>query len=272
MTQQTFNNLDSLLEVRTLLNQNAVDAESRFVDTDFTVLTSNGELTADKSSYDVDANGTGAFTLPTPSAALNGSIRGLWTTGPFSATDYISVTGNINGATGERRMGIMNEHMKFVCDGSTWRENGHNTQAFCTPQITSSTTFTLTTGLTKLTSWDASPVFETPGKLLWNSTTNQIDVPIIEGLVQDGFGINLIIIIEYDNNRTVTGAIAVDGVQVNGTFPVNALGSGKPVQLQMPLDIGIPIGDSTIEVQLMGETAGTLTILSARWTVQRIKG
>ncbi len=249
-----------------------IPAWASAIDTDFTVLTANGELTADRSSYDVGTEGTGVFTLPTPSAGLNGAIRGIWRTGAFSTTDYISITGFINGINSERRIGLVYEYIKFVCDGVTWLENGHNIQAFCTPQVTSSATFSLTTGFTKFTEWDTNPVFQTPGKLLWNDTNSQIDVPIVENAIEDGYRINLIMIIEFTNNKIVEGIIAIDGVQTNGTFPVNALGSGKPVQLQMPLAVGFPTGSSTIEVQLKGESAGTLTVLSARWTVSRIRG
>lgn len=249
-----------------------VPAWANAIDANFTVLTTDGELTADKSLYDVAVEGTGVFTLPTPSAALNGHIRGIWRSGAFDTTGYISVTGNINGIACERRIGLQYEHLKFICDGITWQEDGTNVQAFCTPQITSPTTFSLTTGYTKLTSWDENPVFETPGRLLWNDTNSQIDIQIIENAVQDGYLINLIMIIEFTNNKVVSGIIAIDGVQTNGEFDVNALGSGKPVQLQMPLSVGVSVGESTLEVKLKGESAGTLDILSARWTVSRIRG
>lgn len=259
-----------LKKLKSLLS---IPAEGGATTSTVQVLTASGELSAEKSSYDVAVNGTGVFTLPTPTAGLDGARRGVWRTGAFSATNYISITGDIDGdAAGERRMGLPADFFKFVCDGTTWLEDGHNTQAFCTPITTSVTTFALTTGFTKFTSWDTLPVFNSPGRLLWNSTNSQIDVPVVESLVQDGYKMTFNLIIEYTNNRTVTGMIAVDGVPINGEFPVNALGSGKPLMLHIPIDIGFPAGSSTMEVQLKGEVAGTLDVLSARWTVNRIKG
>lgn len=276
MAQATFLDGDSLSTVRSTINGNAADAETRLDALELpeiTVLTVAGELTDNRSSYDPASLGTAVFTLPTPTAGLNGAVRGLWRTGTFATGgEYISITGNIDDdATGERRMGLTSEFFKFVCNGSTWLENGHTTQAFCTPIIISPTTFTLTTGFTKLTSWDTLPVFDTPGRLLWNSTTNQIDVPVVES-AQDGYKMTLNLIIEYTNNRTVTGVVALDGIPINGEFPVNALGSGKPLMLHIPIDIGFPNTASNMEIQLKGEVAGTLDILSARWTVNRIKG
>ena len=265
-----FINGESLALHRARLIANAQDAVSK---APVIPVTGGGELTDACTSYDVAANGTGVFTLPIPTAALNGFKRHIYRTGAFHATDYIAITGHIEGnASAERRMGLPDEHFKFRCNGTTWLEDGHNTQVFCTPQIILPTTFSLTTGFTKLTAWDTTPVFQTPGRLLWNSSNNQIDIPVTENLVQDGYRMNLTMIIEYTNNNIVTGIIAVDGTSVNGEFPVNALGNGKPLMLHMPLDLGIVAGSSTIEVQLKGENAGTLDILSARWTVSRIKG
>lgn len=238
----------------------------------FTELTEDGELTADRSSYDPATEGTGVFTLPTPTVGLDGARRGVWRVGAFHATDYISIIGHIEGnASGERRMGLLDEHFIFVCNGTTWLESGHSTQAFCTPIIEAPTTFALTTGFTKFTAWDTLPVFDTAGRLKWNSTNSQIDVPVVESIFADGYKILLNIVIEYTVNRTVTGIIAVDGVPINGEFPVNGGGSGKPLMLHIPIDIGFPAGASTMEVQLKGEIAGTLDVLSARWTVNRIK-
>lgn len=266
--------IDSSDNILKYIDDNGVIRTVAAAEEAFVPVTEGGELSDLCISYDVAVNGTAVFTLPTPATELNGLKRHLYRTGAFDATDYISITGHIEGnATAERRMGLINEHFKFRCDGTTWLEDGHNTQAFCTPQVTSAQTFSLTTSYTKFTEWDTNPVFDTAGRLLWNKTNNQIDIPVIESLVQDGFSINLIMIIEFTNNKIVEGIIAIDGVQTNGSFPVNGLGIGKPVQLQMPLAIGVAAGtDKTIEVQLKGESAGTLDILSARWTVSRIKG
>jgi len=166
----------------------------------FDIVTSAGPLTAINTEYDPDTNGTAIFTLPTPSAALDGAERYMFRDG--DANNYIEITGNICGVASQRIIGLIDEYYGFKCDGTTWREFGHSTNAFATLQQTASDTFSITTSFTKFDTWDGTPVFSTPGRLFANAASDQIDILEFEGPVADGYAVACTISFEYTSNQT----------------------------------------------------------------------
>lgn len=253
--------------VQDTVNANATDAEARFTNA-VVIATSGGQLNAVNTTYDPDALGIATFTLATPTAALNGAERFIYRKG--GASNYITITGNIcANSSGQRVIGLIDEFIGFKCDGVTWLESSHSLVSFSTLSQTSSDTFSVTTGYTKLTTWD-TVIFSTPGKLTANLGSDQIDVLDFEGPL-DGYKIDCTISFEYTNNKIVTAQIAVDGTPVSSPVTVNSLGAGKPVTIVIDQAIGV-LSTGNIAIQILSETAGTLTSLTGRFTVSRIKG
>lgn len=271
LTAAQFNALN-----QTSNNANAVDAETRLNALEasspgsvlFDTPTEGGELTAINTEYDPDTNGSDTFTLPTPSSALNGKERWMYRTG--GASNFTTITGNIcDKVSGSRVIGLVDEHIAFKCNGSTWLESGHSTLAFATLSQVSSASFAVTTSYTKFTGWD-TVIFSTPGRLIADLTDNIIDVLDFDGVV-DGYKLDCTLSFEYTNNKVVTAQIAVDGVPVSTPVTVNSLGSNKPVTIVIDQAIGV-LAEGEISLLILSETAGNITSLTGRFTASRIKG
>ena len=230
-------------------------------------------LAVDTDSYAMVDPTAGEVTLTLPDSATNAGkrffIKRIANGGNAirvipSGSDLIDGNGDLF------VLATRNEYLEVISDGSTnWRSVGQRTFAFASIQTSTPDTFALTTGLTKLTTW-AIDAFTTLSRLEANSANDQIDIIYVSAPV-DGYLVSATVTVEFTNNQTITAQIYADGVLQGVPVSGTGLGSGKPLTLTVALPI--PVSSSTsIELHVMGESAGTLTVNSAFMLAERIGG
>lgn len=178
---------------------------------------------------------------------------------------------SIDGGTAGFVLGNVNEWVEVYSDGTPiWRRRNGRTFAIGSLATNGSGTFSLTTGFTKLTTWNDNG-FSTAGRIIADHTTDQLKVLNFQGPLFDGYDISLQLSIEFNVNKIVTAQMFANGALVGFPSSVNAAGSGKPVTIYINSPIGIT-STTDIEVHVKGESAGTLTVLPSVVVASRIGG
>jgi len=242
--------LESLIPVTHMVSQTLVPGDDQLVQ-------------GDPTAADID------FTLP--DAASNAGVEFFIkrvVNGGNIVTAMPAGSDDIEGTSGGYILALVNEYIHVYSDGTTtWKIKNINIFAICTMQATAAS-FTVTTSLTKFTSWD-TVVFSTPQKLVGSLANDRIDILQYQGPIADGYSNAVTFSFIYTNNNTVTAQLYVNGALVGIPVSVNALGSGKPTSLTFVLDVGV-VTTGAVELHLMAENGGTMTAINALIRTVRI--
>jgi hypothetical protein len=106
---------------------------------------------------------------------------------------------------------------------------------------------------------------------LADSANNRINVIKFSGALQDGYKAHCDIVVDYDKDQYIVAQFYVDGSPVGQTYAVNGLGAGKPITISMLGTFGVTQVGS-VEVWMWAESAGTINVAEAAFTLESILG
>jgi hypothetical protein len=227
---------------------------------------SSGDLT-EIYTYADPTSGNLILALPNPTIEPSGALRSVKRV--QNGTNYVEITGNINGQVGNFILANNGDYVTLKNDGSTWQVWNQRTFSFASMMIVTPTTFSLTTSMTKLTSWDTDG-YATYGRQIPDQANNKITLQQFNG-PQEGYKLKMTLNFEYDANKWVAAQIYAEGALVGLPVYENGNGAGKPRSIEIIQDFGVT-SLTDIEIYIQGESAGTLTILGASVENERIGG
>ncbi len=153
-----------------------------------------------------------------------------------------------------------------------WQTLNRHLTAYASMAVVTPTTFSATTGFTKLTSWDLD-TFSTPQKFEANASSDQLDILHHTGNAFDAYALALNLSVEGIVNKYIQAQIYDQlGNPLSSFVAVNGLGAGKPITITLTTEILVAPSVDSIEVRVLSEDAQTLTISAGSILANRIGG
>jgi len=265
-----------LNDVKNTVNSNASDVTARVGDLEvfaaerksFELVTESQAVTASAIAADPTA-GDITITMPDANLVPNQYITIKRVT---NGDNMVEVASNdlIDGFSESVVLGHVNESLTLYSDGVGFLIFNRATEAFSSIATDQADTFAITSTPQKLTTWDTN-TYSTSGRMLADEANNRINVIKHSGAVQDGYKANCDIVVEFNKDKYIVAQFYVDGSPVAQKFAVNGLGAGKPLTISMLAAFGLTSAAS-VEVWISAESAGTLTVLDASFTIESILG
>lgn len=210
-----------------------------------------------------------AFVLP--DATTNPGVK-FWMKRIVNGGNLVTLdpagSDTIENKVGGYTLSLIDEYIGVISDGTAnWKIFSRDILSISTITATAAS-FIATTSFVKFNGWD-TVVFDTPGKLVGNLTTDVIDILEFQGPVQDGYTVNATFGCEFTNNNIVTAQFFANGALIGQPIPVNALGTGKPISIFLFDKIGIT-ALTALELHVKVENAGTINNINAKMQIERL--
>ena len=185
----------------------------------------------------------------------------------------VTITGaTIDGIAGDLVLSLKNQYIELVANAvlSTYEIVARATGGAGSIRRTTSANFAVTNGFTKYTGWNIDG-FTSPGRIVANSASNQIDLQNLRADPQEGFRCNLVLNGEYDQSEDIFVQVvhSIDGVVIQ-PVAIFSQGSGKALSFNFSVPFGIT-ANGNLSIEISGDSSGaggTLTVDNATFAIE----
>lgn len=289
MAQNTFNDGDTLLQVQSVVNGNAIDAESRLstqqsqindIDSRLepiprTVTTSEVLTSTDRVIYADPTGGDIVLTLPPVVDGVPLTIVRV-----INGLNTVTISGeDINNGDSSIVLGLPSQRVYLLGDSArnTYRLLSTPAAAFGTLERTTTDTHIVSATYAIYDEWETI-VFLTPGRLIPSTVTD--DISYIHDEVnpanpQVGFNISFSMVFEASNNKNCKARIMYNPT-IGAPYQLSetaATGQGPARSTAIHIDDQVAVADTGIfYVELEADSGDTWTVFNGKLNVSRITG
>ncbi len=249
--------IDSIIAIARNTSKTLVPGDDRFITVDST----GGDVT---------------HTLPDPTLAANiGVVFFVKRIDSTANIVKLNAGGNdFDGGSADYFLGNQNEFVAVISDGTTsWLVTDSRTFAVGVLQrVGAATTQAITGTYAKITLFDLA-TFSTPGRVLADAGTDDIEILDIQSAPADIYRVKFSVAVQFNNNVDVDFAVFVDGVETSVGAQISGNGAND---VHLTFEGIVPVATPApklIEIRVRGDTDDDLTIETGmNFAVERIGG